>query len=45
VQLVERLVRVLRELEFEPASAAEAREMLGLPRKGATVVPEFAVAS
>jgi uncharacterized protein (DUF849 family) len=45
VQLVERLVRVLRELEFEPATAAEARGMLGLPRKGATVVPEFAVAS
>jgi uncharacterized protein (DUF849 family) len=30
VQLVERMVRILRELNLAPASAAEAREMLGL---------------
>ena len=30
VQLVERVVRIVRELGFEPASAAEAREIMGL---------------
>jgi 3-keto-5-aminohexanoate cleavage enzyme len=36
VQLVERIVRIMRELGFEPATAAEAREMIGLPPLGAT---------
>jgi 3-keto-5-aminohexanoate cleavage enzyme len=31
LQLVERIVRILRELNLEPATAAEARTMLGLP--------------
>lgn len=31
VELVERMVRILRELNLEPATPAEAREMLGLP--------------
>jgi uncharacterized protein (DUF849 family) len=30
VQLVERVVRIVRELGLEPASAAEAREIMGL---------------
>ncbi|MGK9166675.1 3-keto-5-aminohexanoate cleavage protein [Inquilinus limosus] len=33
VQLVERIVRIIRELGMEPATPAEAREMLGLPRR------------
>ncbi|MEM6626606.1 MAG: 3-keto-5-aminohexanoate cleavage protein [Pseudomonadota bacterium] len=32
LQLVERLVRQVRDMGLEPASPAEAREMLGLPR-------------
>ena len=43
VQLVERLVRLVREMGFEPATAAEARTMLGLPLKSAPVRPEFAM--
>lgn len=43
VQLMERLVRLVREMGFEPATPAEAREKLGLPIKSAAVVPEFAV--
>lgn len=31
LELVERMVRILRELNLEPATPAEAREMLGLP--------------
>jgi 3-keto-5-aminohexanoate cleavage enzyme len=31
VELVERMVRILHELNLEPATPAEAREMLGLP--------------
>ncbi len=31
VQLVERIVRIMRELDLEPASAEEAREIIGLP--------------
>ena len=42
VQLTERIVRVIQELDMEPATPAEAREMMGLPRKNA-VRPEFAV--
>jgi uncharacterized protein (DUF849 family) len=33
VQLVERLVRIVREYGLEPATPAEARLMLGLPRR------------
>lgn len=31
LELVERMVRILRELNLEPATPAEARDMLGLP--------------
>jgi uncharacterized protein (DUF849 family) len=31
VQLVERIVRIIREMDMEPATAAEAREIIGLP--------------
>ena len=30
VQLVERIVRIARELGYEPATATEAREIMGL---------------
>ncbi|WP_376089508.1 3-keto-5-aminohexanoate cleavage protein [Roseomonas sp. CCTCC AB2023176] len=43
VQLTERVVRLVREMGFEPATAAEAREILGLPLKSAPVRPDFAV--
>ncbi len=43
VQLVERMVRILRELNLEPATPAEAREMLGL-RPPATVTAATAQA-
>jgi 3-keto-5-aminohexanoate cleavage enzyme len=33
VQLVERIVRIIRDLGMEPASPAEARALIGLPRK------------
>ena len=33
-ELVERMVRILHELNLEPATPAEAREMLGLPQLG-----------
>lgn len=33
LQLVERIVRIIREMGMEPATPAEAREMIGLPRK------------
>lgn len=42
VQLTERIVRIIREMDMEPATPAEAREMMGLPRAGA-VRPEFAL--
>ena len=41
LQLTERIVRVIREMDMEPATPAEAREMMGLPRVG-TPRPEFA---
>jgi 3-keto-5-aminohexanoate cleavage enzyme len=44
VQLVERVVRIAQEMGFEPASPAEAREMIGLPPTKAGKTPEFAVA-
>lgn len=42
IQLTERVVRLVREMGYEPATPAEARAMMGLPRKGG-VKPEFAV--
>ncbi len=42
VQLTERIVRVIREMDMEPATPTEAREMMGLSRKG-TVRPQFAL--
>ncbi|WP_219220194.1 3-keto-5-aminohexanoate cleavage protein [Variovorax boronicumulans] len=42
VQLTERIVRIIREMDMEPATPAEAREMMGLPRVGA-VRPAFAL--
>ena len=44
VQLIERLVRIAQEMGLEPASPAEAREIIGLPPKQAKVKPQFAVA-
>jgi 3-keto-5-aminohexanoate cleavage enzyme len=42
LQLTERIVRIMRELDLEPATPAEAREIMGLARKSGPV-PEFAV--
>ncbi|OUM01534.1 3-keto-5-aminohexanoate cleavage protein [Variovorax sp. JS1663] len=42
LQLTERIVRVLREMDMEPATPAEARDMMGLPRIGLPR-PEFAM--
>ena len=36
VELVERIVRIIRDLGMEPASPAEARKMMGLPRRAVT---------
>jgi uncharacterized protein (DUF849 family) len=36
VQLTERIVRIVRELGYEPATPTEARELMGLPRAGET---------
>jgi uncharacterized protein (DUF849 family) len=36
VELVERIVRIIRDLGMEPASPAEARKMMGLPLRAAT---------
>jgi uncharacterized protein (DUF849 family) len=33
VQLVERIVRIIRDVGMEPATPAEAREIIGLPRR------------
>jgi len=33
IEQVERIVRIIRDLGMEPATAAEAREIIGLPRK------------
>ena len=40
VQFTERIVRIICEMDMEPATLAEAREMMGLPRLGG-VRPEF----
>ena len=42
-QLAERVVRLVREMGFEPATPAEARQIMGLPLKQAPVRPRFAV--
>jgi 3-keto-5-aminohexanoate cleavage enzyme len=42
VQLVERIVRLVREMGYEPATPAEARDIMGLPRRGGPR-PEFAM--
>lgn len=42
VQLTERVVRLVREMGYEPATPAEAREIMGLPRKSGPK-PEFAI--
>mgnify|MGYP001613602566 FL=1 len=41
VQLVERIVRLIRELDMEVATPQEARQIMGLPRTG-TPLPAFA---
>ncbi len=43
VQLTERVVRLVREMGFEPATPMEARQIIGLPRKQAPVRPAFAL--
>jgi uncharacterized protein (DUF849 family) len=41
VQLTERIVRIIREMDMEPATPDEAREIMNLPRRS-TARPEFA---
>ena len=43
VQLTERLVRMVHDLGFEPATPAEAREIIGLPLQHGAIRPEFAL--
>ena len=43
VQLVERVVRMMREMGFEPATPNEAREIIGLPLRKSAVRPTFAL--
>ena len=43
LQLLERLVRIAGEMGFEPATPAEARQILGLPLNNTAVKPDFAV--
>lgn len=42
VQLTERVVRLVREMGYEPATPSEAREIMGLPRKSGPR-PEFSL--
>jgi len=42
LQLTERIVRLIREMDMEPATPAEARDMMGLPRIGLPR-PDFAL--
>ncbi|RQN33894.1 BKACE family enzyme [Paraburkholderia tropica] len=44
VELVERTVRILREMDYEIATPAEARQMMGLPRTDTPMRPHFSVA-
>jgi 3-keto-5-aminohexanoate cleavage enzyme len=41
LQLTERIVRLIREMDMEPATPSEARQIMGLPRGGPTL-PAFA---
>jgi len=41
-RLTERLVRIIRDMGYEPATPAEARQIMGLPRKTGPR-PEFAI--
>lgn len=43
IELTERIVRLVREMGYEPATPKEARQMLNLPRPGAPVRPTFAL--
>lgn len=43
IQLVERIVRVIREMGMEPATPEEARLIMGLPRLSGGMRPEFAL--
>jgi 3-keto-5-aminohexanoate cleavage enzyme len=42
LQLTERIVRLVREMGYEPATPTEAREIMGLPRKNGPS-PDFAM--
>jgi uncharacterized protein (DUF849 family) len=44
VELVERTVRILREMDYEIATPAEARQIMGLPRSDTSARPYFSVA-
>ena len=44
-QLVERAVRIARELQLEPASPAQAREILGTRGRSAGLVPAPVIAA
>jgi 3-keto-5-aminohexanoate cleavage enzyme len=44
VELVERTVRILREMDYEIATPAEARQFMGLPRNDTSARPYFSVA-
>jgi len=43
VRLVERVVRLIRELGMEPATPVEAREIMGLPRTDVAARPAFSI--
>ncbi|AHG64797.1 BKACE family enzyme [Advenella mimigardefordensis] len=43
IELTERIVRLVREMGYEPATPKEARQILNLPRPGAPVKPAFAL--
>jgi len=43
VELVERTVRLLREMDYEVASPTEARQMMGLPRGDTDARPAFSL--
>jgi 3-keto-5-aminohexanoate cleavage enzyme len=43
IRLVERIVRVIREMGMEPATPEEARQIMGLPRLSGETRPEFAL--
>lgn len=43
LQLTERIVRLVREMGYEPATPQEAREIMGLNRLSGAVRPQFAI--